>query len=327
MIVGPYISPLIKGGMKTSYNSTKVMLESLGMRVVNPFLRSFDVAEVHSVDVLGQLIVKKAKRSDKKVIIRAHTTHKEMNMDLKGNKIEYVRSEKYANFVKKTFEKNHNSGDVLITPTKYSKRVLEKNFEIRVPIHSLSNGINLDEWEFSEEGRKEFRKKHGLKKPTVYCLAHLLPRKGLHDFVRVARKLPEYSFAWYGNRVGFVKSPPRKKCKPVKFLGGTDKPVFAHSSGDVFFFPTLQETEGIPVLEAMAIGNPCVVRDIPAFSRYKHGKDVLKARTVSEMVRNIRECVENDTLRKKLVSNGSKTVRKYSFENVKIHYKKVLDSL
>ena len=327
MIVGSYISPLIRGGMKTSYESTKVMLKSLGIKVVSPFLRSFDVAEVHSVDVLGQLIVKKAKRSGKKVMVRAHATHKEMSMDLKGNKIKYVRSKKYAKFVKKSFENNYNSGDVLITPTEYSKRVLEEEFEINIPIYSLSNGINLDEWKFSEEGRKKFRKKHGLRKPTVYCLAHLLPRKGLHDFVRVARKLPEYDFVWYGSRVGFVKSPPRKKCKPVNLLGGTKKPVFAHSSGDVFFFPTFQETEGIPVLEAMAIGNPCVVRDIPAFARYTHGKDVLKAKTASEMASNVRECVENDKLRKKLVSNGSKTVRKYSFENVRIHYKKVLDSL
>ena len=45
----------------------------------------------------------------------------------------------------------------------------------------------------------------------------------------------------------------------------------AYSGSDLFFFPTLEETEGIVMLEAMAMETPVLTRYIPVYAvSYTH---------------------------------------------------------
>jgi len=55
----------------------------------------------------------------------------------------------------------YNLGDVIITPTEYSKKLL-KGYGIKKPIFDLSNGVDLSYFVHSAEGSKRFRKKYSL---------------------------------------------------------------------------------------------------------------------------------------------------------------------
>ena len=117
----------------------------------------------------------------------------------------------------------------------------------------------------------------------------MIPRKGLETFVETARRLPELDFVWFGflNPTGgtldrvlrssettrLVESAPEN----VTFTGYIEDIRGAFAAGDIFFFPTHNENEGMALLEAMAAGAAPVVRDIPTFEWLEDGTDCLKA--------------------------------------------------
>ena len=63
----------------------------------------------------------------------------------------------------------------------------------------------------------------------------------------------------------------------------------------MFLFPTLEETEGIPIIEACAMGTPILVRDIEIFKDwFKENEDVYKGRNVDEFVSKTKQIVEKE---------------------------------
>ena len=62
---------------------------------------------------------------------------------------------------------------------------------------------------------------------------------------------------------------------------------------DIYLFPTLEETEGIPIIEACACQTTAVIRDIPIFEEMlEDGKNVYKAKTLDEFEEKIRGIME-----------------------------------
>ena len=53
----------------------------------------------------------------------------------------------------------YNLGDIVITPTEYSKTLLER-YGVRRPVYSLTNGIDTSFFRPSAEAGKRFRKKY-----------------------------------------------------------------------------------------------------------------------------------------------------------------------
>jgi glycosyltransferase involved in cell wall biosynthesis len=120
-------------------------------------------------------------------------------------------------------------------------------------------------------------------------VGHVIPRKGLETFVETARQLPDLDFAWFGflNPTGgtldrvlrsreterLVDSAPEN----VTFTGYVEDIRGAYAAGDIFFFPTHNENEGMALLEAMAAGAAPVVRDIETFEWLEDGEACLKA--------------------------------------------------
>ena len=60
-------------------------------------------------------------------------------------------------------------------------------------------------------------------------------------------------------------------------------------------FPTLEETEGIPIIEACACKTPSIIRDIPIFEDWlEDGKNVYKAKDVDEFEVKIRKILNKE---------------------------------
>ena len=54
-------------------------------------------------------------------------------------------------------------------------------------------------------------------------------------------------------------------------------------SCDLYLFPTLEETEGIPIIEACACETPAIIRDIPIFDNWlTDSVNVYKAKDIDE---------------------------------------------
>ena len=91
-------------------------------------------------------------------------------------------------------------------------------------------------------------------------------------------------------------------------------PVF-YSEADIFLFPTLYDSFGIPVLEAMACGVPTIVSTAGALSEVA-GDAALKydPTDITGIADGIKKLLYDKDLRKKMIRKGYDQVKKFSWE-------------
>jgi glycosyltransferase involved in cell wall biosynthesis len=150
----------------------------------------------------------------------------------------------------------------------------------------------------------------------------------------VAREF-DNKFIWFGNVFSSVLVSNRelneavaKKPDNVIFAGYVDDILAAYSAGDIFFFPSLAETQGIVILEAWAMGRPVLIRDLPVFRGWANdGENCLKAKDNDDFKEKLRLLIEDEGLRKKLVRGGMNTAKEHSMENVGAQLKKVYEEV
>ena len=129
----------------------------------------------------------------------------------------------------------------------------------------------------------------------MVSVGHTIARKGLPEFLDLARSLPDVRFLWFGWTSPKLIPPEITRamdCAPanVLFPGFVDREALreAYQGADVFAFLSHEETEGIVVLEALACGIPAVLRDIPVYDGWlTHGENVYKASNHDEFLQTV----------------------------------------
>lgn len=256
----------------------------------------YDILHINTYFPKSYFLAKKAKKKGKKVVYHAHSTEE----DFKDG---FIFCRQIAPLFKKWLIKCYKLGDVLITPTPYSKRLLD-GYGMERKIYALSNGIEIDHFKRNEKLGKEFRKKYHYKKEdkVIVGIGLYIERKGIVDFVSLAKRMPEYKFIWFGYSPLSAATAPVRKAVSTKldnlcFAGyvPSDDIMGALSGADLYIFPTLEETEGIPIVEACATGIDAIVRDIPVFDGWlEDGKNVYKAKDVEEFEVKIKKILNKE---------------------------------
>ena len=176
----------------------------------------------------------------------------------------------------------------------------------------------------SPAARAAFRLRYGLEENarTVISVGHTIARKGLPEFLDLARRIPSAQFLWFGwtdprlipqEIVRAMESAPAN----VRFPGFVDRERLreAYCGADVFAFMSREETEGIVVLEALACGIPTVVRDIPVYGGWlESGKNVYKASNTDEFQQSVEGMLAGSL--PDLTSAGRATAESRSLEAV-----------
>ena len=256
----------------------------------------YDIVHINYYGPKSYMLAKKAKKQGKKVVYHAHSTEEDFRNS-------FILSNQIAPLFKKWLIKCYTLGDVILTPTPYSKRLL-KNYGIKNPIIDISNGINIKFFERNEELGKKFRKKFGYKKSDkiIMGVGLYIERKGILDFVELAKRLPEYKFIWFGHSP-LAASPIKireavnTKLDNLVFAGYVEPEILrgAYSGCDLYLFPTLEETEGIPIMEACVAKIPALIRDIPVFSEWLiDGVNVHKAKDIEDFEKKIKEILNGE---------------------------------
>jgi 1,2-diacylglycerol-3-alpha-glucose alpha-1,2-galactosyltransferase len=158
----------------------------------------------------------------------------------------------------------------------------------RKRIHYIPNYV--DQKDFYVIPHKEtLKKKHGYKGFVVLGVGQVQSRKGVFDFVDVARRMPDVTFIWAGGfsfkglTAGYeelkdlMDHPP----KNMKFLGiiPREKMNELYNLSDVFFLPSFNELFPMSILEASQLDLPFLLRELPLYqpifnSNYISGKSV-----------------------------------------------------
>lgn len=282
---------------------------------LNPKDTDYDVVHINFYGLKSYMLAKKARKIGKKVVYHAHSTEEDFRNS-------FIFSNSLAPLFKWWICKCYRLGDHIITPTEYSKKLL-LNYHLDRPITAISNGIDLSFFKKDLKKGQEFRKKYGFKESdkVVIGIGLYLERKGLLTFVEMAKRMPEYKFIWFGySPLIFsprkIKKAVHTKLANLTFAGYVEREIIASafSGCDCYLFPTLEETEGIPILEGLACKANIVVRDIPIFEFLEDGKDVYKAKTNDEFEEKIRSLLTGKI--ESLEGNGYSKIEEMEIKRV-----------
>lgn len=304
-----------KSGIGKALEHQKKALASAGVEYTTDPDDDYDILHINTIFFKSDEIIRQARKKGAAVIYHAHSTEED-----------FRNSFVFTNTISKAFGKYicnlYGKADYVITPTPYSKSLVEK---CGVPVEAVSNGIDLNRFKKDPESEKAFREYFKLKpEDKVVISAGLwIKRKGILDFIETARLLPDVKFLWFGSanlmaipteiRNAILKDHPDNVIFPGYMTGDVYRG--AYSGADMFFFPSLEETEGIVVLEALACKQAVLLRDIPVYGGWmKDGYNCWKGKTNEEFASIIRKELNGELL--DLSENGYKTAEERSIENV-----------
>ncbi|MGG5316721.1 glycosyltransferase [Enterococcus sp. AZ072] len=320
-----------KSGIGRALVHQKRALSSIGIQyTLDPSSTDYDILHVNTYGPKSAKLVAKAKRLGKKVIYHAHSTEEDFRNS-------FIGSNKLAPFVKKWLVHLYSQADFLITPTPYSRELL-RSYGLTQPIAAISNGIDLQRYYPSKEKEKAFRSYFSLseEQKVIISVGLFFERKGLIDFVEIAKKMPDYTFIWFGDvpmysiphnirRIVKVDHP-----KNVLFPGYIKGEVIegAYSAADLFFFPSYEETEGIVVLEALASRQKVLLRNIPVYHGWmKNGVNCYMGTSRQEFITLIEQITSQQL--SNITEAGFKTAQSKSITEIgrelQIVYQAVLD--
>jgi len=319
---------LATSGIGRARRHQQEALTSVGIDwTTDPWEEDYDILHINTFGINSNNIINRARKNNIPVVYHAHTTEEDFRNS-------FIFSNQIAPLLKMRLIELYSSADVIITPTPYSKTLLEA-YGIEKEIYPVSNGIDLNRFVYDEEKVKAFRKYFSLKEEdkVILSVGLYFERKGILDFMEVAKQLPEYKFIWFGytNRMLIPKTVrdvlddhPANVILPGYVKGAIIEGAYMDS--EVFFFPSYEETEGIVVLEALSAKQKVVVRNIGVYDEWlEDGVNCYMCEDNNGFVKTIRAVVEN-TL-PSTAESAYVTAESKSIHNIGIELKRVYEEL
>lgn len=309
---------LAKSGIGRALEHQKKALDLNGIEyTLDQESVDYDILHINTYGLKSKSMIRKARKMNKKIVYHGHSTEEDFRNS-------FIGSNQLAPLVKKYLISLYSQADLIITPTPYSKRLLE-NYGIKQPIRAISNGIDLERYEKSEAKETAFREYFAIKEgqKIIISVGLYFERKGIFDFIEVAKRFPHYRFIWFGHTpLLSIPSQIRKIIQGdhpdnVEFPGYIKGDVLegAYSASDLFFFPSFEETEGIVVLEALASHQKVLVREIPVYEGWlTDNVNCYKGQDLEDFVRKIPEIVEGQYFDTR--KNGYKVAEQRSIEQI-----------
>ncbi len=224
---------------------------------------NLDIIHVHQPFSLGREGLKFARKLKVPVVFTHHAKYEDY-----VHYIPFLPEGLMADLVKKEAVNFANKCDLTITPSRGIKKVIQKRGVDQGLIEVLSTGID---WESFQKGKRELiRKKYGVKKDEILCLniGRINQEKNLELLLNSIKKIilenPKVKMMFIGE--GFMKDHLLKMAeksgiaKNVIFTGFIEyKKVKDYwKAADIYLQTSKSETQGITILEAMAVGLPVV---------------------------------------------------------------------
>lgn len=146
----------------------------------------------------------------------------------------------------------------ITTPSDWLREQIEESFLNCYPVVTINNGVDLSQFHYTES---DFRKKYQLEKRKILLgvSSAWIPQKGLSDFIKLAGMLDDTY------RIVIVGLDNQREL-PANILAlptvkNTRELVEIYSAADIYVSFSVEETFGLPTVEAMACGTPVLTYD------------------------------------------------------------------
>lgn len=289
---------------------------------------TYDIAHINTYMFNSYKVLKRAQKKHIPVIVHGHSTKEDFKDSFRCWKLMSI-------FYFWRLKKMYSHADYIVTPTEYSKKLIE-NYGYNKKVYAVSNGIDLKGYAHNDAYKDIYRNYFHLKDGEKSIIGLGLPfkRKGLHDFIEVARRMPDVKFIWFSHlspilQSHFIRKAIKHRPSNVIMAGYVEdyKVVQgAFQNADAFFFPSYEENEGIVTLEALASKCPCVIRDIGVYADWLHdGVDCYKGHNNDEFVEILNKVINNRD--QKVIDEGYRVVSLRSIDKVGTKIKDVYEEI
>ncbi len=214
------------------------------------------------------------------------------------------------------------NASVVVTISQYSLQKIKQFYNVdEAKVRIVPNGVDPEKFK-PTENQEAAKRQFGLgNEPCVLFVGSLIPRKGLPFLVEAAKKIVKEQRE---TRFLIVGEGPLKKqlansieaadlSGNFKFLGNLKGDVLpaAYNCADVFVLPSIQEGQGIVLLEAEACATPVVAFDIGGVNEaVRNGETglLVKRGNAEELADAVLKLVSDKVMREKMGANGRRFV-------------------
>ncbi len=321
---------LRKSGIGRALKHQKRALELNGIEWTTNKKDTYDIAHVNTYYKKSRKLVKKCKKLGIPVIVHGHSTKEDF-----ANSFAFWKLIKP--FIYSSIEKCYSLPDKIITPTPYSKRLIEAYPFVSCPVVAVSNGVDINKYSnvtITKEEELELRKQFGIgeNQKIVMGIGWMFERKGFHDFIEIAKLFPDCAFIWFGQKNKLMNTRKinkaiSKKTDNVILPGYKPQETIIKMLhiANCFLFPSYEETEGIVLLEAMACKCPVIIRDIGAFDYLTDGIDCFKATDNEGFKTQISKCINDN--QEEIVNKAFELVKERDLDKIGLKLKAEYEDL
>ena len=286
-----------------------------------------DVYESHTVSGYGFQNALKKKNINVPFITTVHGVLADEYAQAKLRGGLYARA-KVANFfmgrLAKIEEKSAKSATLVVTVSEYSqKKIIDLYGVPKEKIRIVPNGVDTERFRPKVDNCQEIRKLiNAGNKQIVLFVGRLIPRKGLSYLIEAAKQVVqkhrETLFVIVGN------GPLMKRLvADVKSMGVSNNFVFlgdvsekdlteAYRCADVFVLPSIQEGQGISLLEAQASAKPVVAFNVSGVAEAVRDKEtgfLVESLNSEKLAEAILKLLSDESLREKMGQRGREFVK------------------
>jgi 1,2-diacylglycerol-3-alpha-glucose alpha-1,2-galactosyltransferase len=201
-------------------------------------------------------------------VITAHITTESFIGSVANAQFLQIPIERYL----KTF---YMHADLVLAVSTY---MLDYLRDIRVPrIRLVPNTVDTEALSRLRKNQFDLRERLGLKhnRPVILSCGQIQPRKGVDEFIHTANVMPDADFVWVGGFLFGALSADRTRLRHL-IASAPDNVIFTgqkprasvleyYATADIFVSFSYQETFGLSILEAAAMGLPLVLRNLPLY--------------------------------------------------------------
>ena len=281
----------------------------------------FDIVHINSYGPKSYHLLKKCKKKGIPVVVHGHSTHEDFRESFRCWKL-------MAPFYNHMMNRMYKRADLIVTPTPYSKELIENYKGVNCKVVAISNGIKLEDYQYNKKNVEAFKKMFNItNEKVVIGVGFYFKRKGIDDFFDVARKMPDVKFIWFGYLNKFlttsyilkcIKHKPDNVILPGYIKGNVIKGALYYAN--CMFFPTNEETEGIVALEALATKLTLVTRDIGVYKGWLQNEvNCFKGKNNEEFIDYIKKSIETDC--SSIHEEGYKVVENRTLDKVGLQLK------
>lgn len=222
----------------------------------------------------------------------------------------------------------YKSMDYLVTVNPNFIDKLEAYGIPRSKVSYIPNYVSKEKfYKMSDVEKLNLRRKYHIEpnRFVVLCAGQLQVRKGVFDFIEIAKAMPDVQFIWaggfsFGNMTSgykevkaILENPP----KNVMFPGIVERTEMneLYNIADVMFLPSYNELFPMIILEAMNCNTPILLRDLDIYPRILFDF-YLKGNSNKEFIEYLTKLKEDETFRNERISKSLEGSNFYSRENI-----------